>query len=278
MDDRAPLAAPLVATPYSRIAGHRGCTGDHVCAAPSRQVAHRLIRCRCRRQKVVLVWVLLVEDERAMGEVLRQGLEEENHTVTLISDGLAALHAAETCAIDVIVLDVMLPGMNGIEVARRLRAGGRHVPILMLTARDAAADIVEGLDAGADDYLTKPFALTVLLARLRALARRADRSAVETLSVGDLTLDPTTREVARAGVVIGLTATEFRVLEFLMRRAGRACARGAIIDGVWGLDKDVQANAVDVFVRLLRAKLDVGRQRPLIQAVRGYGYILREDS
>jgi DNA-binding response OmpR family regulator len=224
------------------------------------------------------MWVLVVEDEASMGEVLRQGLEEHNHTVTLVRDGLAGLHAAETCAIDVIVLDVMLPGFTGIEVARRLRSAGRQVPILMLTARDAAADIVKGLDAGADDYLTKPFGLNVLLARLRALARRAERPAVQTLSVGDLTLDPTTREVKRGATLISLTRTEFRILEFLMRRAGRACSRAAIIDGVWGMEKDVQANSVDAFVRLIRAKLDAGRRRSMIDAVRGYGYILREES
>src|SRR6195256_2798263 len=177
-----------------------------------------------------------------MGELLRRGLEEENHTVTLARDGLEGLQVAETCNIDAIVLDVMVPEMNGIEVARRLRSAGRQVPILMLTARDAAADIVKGLDAGGDDYLTKPFALNVLLARLRALARRAERPAVHTLSVGDLSLDPTTREVKRGATVISLTHTEFRVLEFLMRRAGRACSRAAIIDGVWGMEKDVQAN------------------------------------
>ena len=224
------------------------------------------------------MWVLVVEDATSMGEALRQGLEEDNHTVTLVRDGLEGLHAAETCSIDVIVLDVMLPGLNGIEIARRLRSAGRHVPILMLTARDAAADIVKGLDAGADDYLTKPFALNVLLARLRALARRAERPAFQTLSVGDVTLDPVTREVKRGATVVSLTQTEFRVLEFLMRRAGRACSRAAIIDGVWGMEKDVQANSVDVFVRLLRAKLDAGRRRPMIHAVRGYGYILREDA
>jgi DNA-binding response OmpR family regulator len=148
----------------------------------------------------------------------------------------------------------------------------------MLTARDAPADIVRGLDAGADDYLTKPFALSVLLARLRALARRAERPAVQILSVGDLTLDPTTREVKRGATIVDLTHTEFRVLEFLMRRAGRACSRATIIDGVWGMEKDVQANAVDVFIRLVRAKLDAARRRPLIHTVRGYGYILRDES
>ena len=179
------------------------------------------------------VWVLVIEDEPSMGELLRRGLEEENHTVTLARDGVEGLQVAETCNIDAIVLDVMVPELNGIEVARRLRSAGRQVPILMLTARDATGDIVRGLDAGADDYLTKPFSFTVLLARLRALSRRAGRPAVRTLRVADLVLDPATHEVTRDGRGLDLTSTEFRLLEFLMRRAGRACSRAAIIDGVW---------------------------------------------
>ena len=213
-----------------------------------------------------------------MGELLRQGLEEDHHTVTLARDGLEGVHVAETCGIDAVVLDVMLPGLNGIEVARRLRAAGRQFPILMLTARDAAADIVKGLDAGADDYLTKPFALKVLLARLRALSRRASRPAVSTLRVADLTLEPATHEVTRSGRAVELTGTEVRVLEFLMRRVGHVCSRASIIDGVWGLDQDVQANTVDAFIRLLRAKIDSGHAHALIQTVRGYGYVLRDES
>ena len=223
------------------------------------------------------MWVLVIEDEPSMGELLRRGLEEENHTVTLARDGLEGLQVAETCNIDAIVLDVMVPELNGIEVARRLRSAGRQMPILMLTARDAAGDIVRGLDAGADDYLTKPFSFTVLLARLRALSRRAARPAVRTLRVADLVLDPATHEVTRGGSVLDLTITEFRLLEFLMRRAGRACSRAAIIDGVWGLEQDVKGNTVDAFIRLLRAKVDGGHRPALIQTVRGYGYILRDE-
>jgi DNA-binding response OmpR family regulator len=224
------------------------------------------------------VWVLVVEDEPSMGELLRQGLEEENHTVTLTRDGLEGVHAAETCNVDAIVLDVMVPGLNGIAVTQRLRASGRQTPILMLTARDAPADIVAGLDAGADDYLTKPFSLKVLLARLRALSRRAVRPAVRILRVRDLTLDPSTHLVTRAGRVLDLTSTEFRVLEFLMRRTGRACSRASIIDGVWGMEQDVKANTVDAFIRLLRGKVDAAGERPaLIQTVRGYGYIVRDE-
>jgi two-component system response regulator MprA len=213
-----------------------------------------------------------------MGEMLRQGLEEENHTVTLVRDGLEGIHAAETGNIDAIVLDVMIPGIDGIEVARRLRVAGHQTPILMLTARDATADIVRGLDAGADDYLTKPFAFRVLLARLRALSRRAAQPAVARLQVDDLELDPASHQVSRGGVPLSLTATEYRLLEFLMRRTGRAVSRSAMIEGVWGFDEDIESNTVDVFIRLLREKIDLGHERKLIHTVRGYGYILREDA
>jgi len=212
-----------------------------------------------------------------MGELLRQGLEEQNHVVALAADGLEALHAARTSNFDAIVLDVMIPGVDGVEVTRRLRAAKHQAPIIMLTARDAPADIVRGLDAGADDYLTKPFSLKVLLARLRAITRRAARPAAAALQVADLVVDPASREVSRAGHKINLTATEFRVLEFLMRRAGRAASRSAIIDAVWGFEKDVESNTVDVFIKLLRAKLDNPPHRKLIHSIRGYGYILREE-
>lgn len=224
------------------------------------------------------VWVLVVEDERAIGDLLRQGIEEENHTVTLAHNGLEGLHAAETCNFDAIVLDLMMPGMNGIEVAKRLRAGGSQVPILMLTARDSPADIVKGLDAGADDYLTKPFSLEVLLARLRALARRAPRRLVKVLEVDDLTLDPESHEVSRGARKIELTPTEFRILEFLMRRAGRASSRSTIIEAVWGFEQDVESNTVDAFIKLLRGKIESGQGRKLIHAVRGFGYIMREET
>ena len=223
------------------------------------------------------MWILVVEDEASMGELLRQGLEEQNHVVALAADGLEALHAARTSNFDAIVLDVMIPGVDGVEVTRRLRAAKHQAPIIMLTARDAPADIVRGLDAGADDYLTKPFSLKVLLARLRAITRRAARPAAAALQVADLVVDPASREVSRAGHKINLTATEFRVLEFLMRRAGRAASRSAIIDAVWGFEKDVESNTVDVFIKLLRGKLDSPPHRKLIHTMRGYGYILRED-
>jgi two-component system response regulator MprA len=224
------------------------------------------------------VWILVVEDEAAMAESLRQGLEEANHSVTLARDGLEGLHAAETTSFDAIVLDVMMPRIDGMEVTRRLRANGRQTPILLLTARDASSDIVKGLDAGADDYLTKPFSLKVLLARLRAISRRAARPAVATLQVDDLVLGPASRQVTRAEKDVTLTAREFRVLEFLMRRANRAVSRSAIIEGVWGFEDDVESNTVDAYVKLLRDKIETGGRSRLIHTVRGYGYILREEA
>ena len=223
------------------------------------------------------MWILIVEDEISMREALRQGLEEENHTVVLASDGVEGLHAAETCDFDAILLDVMMPRMDGIELVRRLRAGGRQTPVLMLTARDAASDVVRGLDAGADDYLTKPFSFRVLLARLRAISRRSGQPQKPTLQIHDLVLDPASHEVSRAGKLLSLTATEYRVLEFLMRRANRVVARSAIIEGVWGFEEDIEANTVDAFIRHLREKIELKHARKLIHTVRGYGYILREE-
>jgi DNA-binding response OmpR family regulator len=224
------------------------------------------------------LWILVVEDEPAMRDALRQGLEEENHTVALASDGIEGMHAAETLGFDAILLDVMMPGMSGVDLVRRLRAAGRQTPVLMLTARDAADDVVRGLDAGADDYLTKPFSFSVLLARLRAISRRAVQPPKAKLQIADLILDPASREVCRTGVALALTATEYRVLEFLMRRSGRAVSRSAIIEGVWGFDQDVEANTVDAFIRHLREKVDFSHERKLIHTVRGFGYIMREES
>lgn len=221
------------------------------------------------------MWILVVEDEPLMGDVLKQGLEEHNHTVTLARDGEEALAAAATSQFDAIVLDVMMPRVNGIEVTRRLRAAKNAVPILMLTARDANSDVVDGLDAGADDYLIKPFAFNVLLARLRAISRRREHAPVQILEITDLALDPAARRVTRAGREIALTATEFRMLEFLLRNTGRAKSRSAIIEAVWGFDEDVELNTVDVYIKILRDKLDSYPERRLIHTVRGYGYILR---
>jgi two-component system response regulator MprA len=222
------------------------------------------------------VWILIAEDELAMANALRRGLEEQNHTVTVTNDGLEAIAAATEASFDAIVLDVMMPGADGLTVARRLRQSGNQAPILLLTARDAADDIVKGLDAGADDYLVKPFALKVLLARLRALSRRATTPAAPVLQVDDLILDPTTHEVTRGGRSVSLTATEFRFLEHLLRRAGRVASRGSIIDAVWGFDHDIELNTVDTYIKLLRDKVDSDPAARLIHTVRGYGYVLRD--
>jgi two-component system, OmpR family, response regulator MprA len=222
------------------------------------------------------MWILVVEDDPCMGQMVMQGLQEENHSVTLARDGREALAAVETCSFDALILDVMMPGLSGIEVARSVRKSGSGLPILMLTARDAVSDIVEGLDAGADDYLVKPFSLKVLVARLRAISRGACKPTIPILQVDDLTLDPASRVVARAGREISLTATEFRLLEYLMRRPGRAVSRSTIIEAIWGFEEDVAPNTVDVYIKLLRDKVDMGQQPKLIHTVRGYGYILRE--
>ena len=224
------------------------------------------------------MWILVAEDEAVMAGLLRQGLEEDNHRVTVARDGLEALSAMEHNDFDAAVLDFMMPSISGVDVVRRLRSQGSQTPILLLTARDAAEDIARGLDAGADDYLVKPFSFKVLLARLRAISRRAVQPAVAQLRVADLTLDPASRRITRSGQNVTLTATEFRFLEFLMRRAGRAVSRNAIIEAVWGYDEDVESNTVDAFISLLRSKLDGPGCEKLIHTVRGFGYILREGA
>lgn len=222
--------------------------------------------------------VLIVEDDRRMSELLQKGLEEENHVVSVAHNGVDGLEMTESYQFDVLVLDWMLPRMDGLELARRVRKGGRSTPILMLTARDAVPDIVKGLDAGADDYLTKPFSFTEFLARLRALARRPATAQSNRLEVADLTLDLRTHEVFRGKQEIHLTQTEYRLLEFLMRRAGGVASRRAIIEAVWGLDAEVEENTLDAFVRLLRTKVDSGQKQKLIHTVRGFGYCARSES
>jgi DNA-binding response OmpR family regulator len=169
----------------------------------------------------------------------------------------------------------MMPKLDGIELTKRLRAAKNQVPILMLTAKDANLDVIRGLDAGADDYLIKPFAFSVLLARLRAASRRRNHAPTQVLEVDDLRLDPAAHSVTRAGFDIPLTATEFRILEFLLRNVGRAESRNAIIEAVWGFGEDVELNTVDVYIKILRDKLDTGPHKKLIHTVRGYGYIIR---
>ena len=221
--------------------------------------------------------VLVVEDERRMAELLRQGLEEEGHSVVLAGDGKEGLAMAEAHPFDVIVLDVMLPEMDGFAMARKLRAARNQTPILMLTARDATEDMIAGLNLGADDYLVKPFAFDVLLARLRAVSRRGPIPQPVQLQVQDLTLNPASREVTRGGRRVSLTRTEYGLLELLMRRAGRVVTRENLIEAVWGFDSEVRSNTLDAFIRLLRDKVDVEGEAKLIHTVRGVGYCLRGE-
>lgn len=222
--------------------------------------------------------VLIIEDDRPMTELLRRGLQEEGHVVSVALEGRAGLDLAESYQFDVIVLDWMLPGLEGLELARRLRKSGNATSILMLTARDAVPDVVKGLDAGADDYLTKPFSFAEFIARLRALGRRSATLVPSArLEIADLALDPEMRQVFRGRHEIHLTPTEYRLLEFLMRRSGRPASRRAIVEAVWGLEADVEENTLDAFVRLLRAKVDQGHKHRLIHTVRGFGYCIREE-
>lgn len=222
--------------------------------------------------------VLIVEDEKGMAELLNKGLEEENHRVTLAFDGRTALEFAELYEFDAIVLDLMLPGVDGFEITRRLRQTRDETPILVLTARDAVTDIVRVLDLGADDYLTKPFSFEVFLARLRAVARRGSSPRPTCLQIAGLRLDPASRQVFRDSREIRLSPTEFRLLELLMRRAGRVVSRNAIVAAVWDFDHEVEENTLDAFVRLLRSKVDKDFREKLIHTVRGVGYCLRAES
>lgn len=219
--------------------------------------------------------VLVVEDEQRMAELLEKTLAEEGHQVVVARDGRDGFEIARASPFDVIVLDVGLPIMDGISVARKLREARNQTPVLMLTARDHSADIVNGLDSGADDYLTKPFSIEVLLARLRAVSRRGAVPQTVYLEIGDLRLDPASRTVTRAGEIVSLTPREYKLLELLMRNRGRAVSRDAIFQSVWGFDHDVSENNLEVFMRQLRLKVDT-REPKLIQTVRGFGYILRE--
>lgn len=219
--------------------------------------------------------ILIAEDERRMAELLGQALTEEGHHVVRAQDGREAIEIARSSAFDVIVLDVMLPRMDGLAVARKLREDRNQTPVLMLTARDAPSDIVNGLDAGADDYLTKPFSIDVLLARVRAVSRRGAIPRPVCLQVADLKLDPAAHSVTRGADSLSLTPREYKLLEVLMRNAGRAVSRATILESVWGFGADVTENSVEVFMRLLRFKVDY-REPKLIRTVRGFGYMLRE--
>ena len=223
--------------------------------------------------------ILVVDDERAVRESLRRALELEGYDIELAADGteaLARLTNGGSSAPDVVILDVLMPGVDGLEVCRRLRRGGNRVPVLMLTARDEVENRVAGLDAGADDYVTKPFALEELVARVRALLRRASESSNEILKFADLELDPGTREVRRDGDPIELTRTEFALLELFMTNPRQVLTRSIIFERVWGYDFGPGSNSLDVYIGYLRRKTEAGGKPRLIQTVRGVGYALRE--
>jgi two-component system, OmpR family, response regulator MprA len=220
--------------------------------------------------------ILVVDDERAVRESLRRALELEGYQIELAENGTEALERVESEQPDAVVLDVLMPGMDGLEVSRTIRRGGNRVPILMLTARTQVEDRVEGLDAGADDYLTKPFALEELLARLRALLRRTADGSGEALRFADLELDPKTREVSRGGEAIELTRTEFSLLELFMLNPRQVLTRSVIFERVWGYDFGYGSNSLDVYIGYLRRKTEAGGKPRLIQTIRGVGYALRE--
>jgi len=222
--------------------------------------------------------ILVVDDERALRDSLRRALALEGYDVELATDGQDALQrlAADPVAPDAIVLDVLMPGLDGLEVARRLREAGDRTPILMLTARAEVEDRVAGLDAGADDYVVKPFALDELFARVRALLRRADHEESEVLRFADLELEPATRDVRRGGERVELTRTEFALLELFLRNPRQVLTRSLIFERVWGYDFGLSSNSLDVYIGYLRRKTEAGGRPRLIYTVRGVGYALRE--
>ncbi|MFI7050531.1 response regulator transcription factor [Streptosporangium canum] len=229
--------------------------------------------------------VLVVDDEPALREALQSSLEYEGYRVGLASDGLGALEVLEHEPYELVLLDVMMPRLDGLTTCRRLRAAGNHVPVLMLTARDAVGDRVSGLDAGADDYLVKPFELDELLARVRALLRRsaltapvaADDGGGGVLRYGDLRMDSASREVTRAGEPLGLTRTEYLLLELLMVHPRQVLTREQILSEVWGFDFEPSSNSLDVYVMYLRRKTEAAGRPRLIHTVRGVGYVLRSS-
>lgn len=221
--------------------------------------------------------ILVVEDEKKVARFIQQGLEEEHYTVDVAHDGIAGMSLAESQNYDAIVLDVMLPGKNGIELTRELRARKRTTPILMLTAKTSTEDKVEGLDSGADDYLTKPFAFAELLARVRSLLRRGAQEKSTVLSLGDLELDTITHKAQRGNRPIELTAKEYALLEFFLRNKERVLSRTIIAEHIWDYHFDTGTNLIDVYINHLRNKVDSGFEKKLIHTVRGVGYVLKED-
>jgi two-component system, OmpR family, response regulator MprA len=226
--------------------------------------------------------ILVVDDDRAVRDSLRRSLEFNGYEVALANDGVEALARINGLAPDALIVDVMMPRLDGIETTKALRAAGNDLPILVLTARDSVGDRVDGLDAGADDYLAKPFALEELLARVRAMLRRRGLGAMagrdeSTLTFADLTMDPVTREVQRAGRQITLTRTEWDLLELFMRRPKRVLERAFILEEVWGYDFPTTANSLEVYVGYVRRKTEAEGEERLLHTVRGVGYVLRES-
>ena|SRR3990167_4897953 len=218
--------------------------------------------------------ILIVEDEQKTGDYLKQGLSEAGFVVDLVRDGLDGVHQALTNDYELVVLDVMLPKLDGWQVLQRIRQGGKHMPVLFLTARDQIEDRVKGLELGADDYLVKPFAFSEMLARVRTLLRRGKAKEPELLQVADLELDILRRRVTRAGKRIDLTAKEFTLLELLIRRQGEVLPRSLIASQVWDMNFDSDTNVIEVAMRRLRAKIDDDFEPKLIQTIRGMGYVL----
>jgi len=222
--------------------------------------------------------VLVVEDDLRMASLLKRGLEEEGHAVDVAADGPEGLWMATEFPYGAVVLDVMLPGFDGFEVCRRLRSAGRWMPVLMLTARDEVGDRVRGLDAGADDYLVKPFSLLELAARLRALSRRDDRPRPVAIAVGDLRLDPSSKRAWRGEIELQLSPKEFSLLELFLRYPGAVLTRSQIIDAAWDFAYEGTSNVVDQYVKYLRSKIDVPFGRHDLETVRGMGYRLRNGT
>jgi DNA-binding response OmpR family regulator len=222
--------------------------------------------------------ILIVEDEARMAELLRKGLTEEGHNPVCAHDGAEGLELAKSYEFDVIILDVMMPKLSGYDMAKRLRSEKVGTPILMLTAKDSVPDVVRGLDVGADDYMTKPFSFEELVARLRAVKRRALAAQETSLRIADLVLDPASREVLRGETRLSLTRTEYNLLERLMYRAGKVVSRRSLIEAVWGFDREIEENTLDAFMHLLRNKIDSPGRPKLIHTVRGVGYTIRADA
>src|SRR5580765_443032 len=222
--------------------------------------------------------ILVVEDEKKTASFIRKALQSEGFAVDVCHNGDDGLAAARLTRFDAIVLDIMLPGRDGLSLLRQLRARQNTTPVLLLSARGEVNERVEGLNAGADDYLPKPFVIAELVARVRALGRRGGESKPAILRVADLSLDTVTRQAERAGSAIELTTREYRLLEFLMRSAGRICGRMAILEKVWDYDFDPGSNLVDVNIMRLREKIDQGHERKLLHTVRGIGYVMKDDS